>query len=373
MKIPQMSPWLDARETQAVAAAIADNWITEGPKSAEFSRRLNELMGAPYGVFAPNGTLALVLGLMALGIEAGDEVLVPDTTFVASATATLMLGASPVLVDVEPVTFQIDVSRAEHFITPRTRAIMPVHLYGASCDMGAVTAFASKHGLRVIEDAAQGVGVFYQERHVGTFSDVGCFSFFADKTLTTGEGGYVVTNNPEIYDRLRYLRNQGRLERGSFIHPMVGFNFRITDLQAAIGLAQMDKLAEVIARKSHILECYRQHLGMLSEVRILGAPPGSTHVPFRCVLMAARARELEAHLAGQGIETRSFFYPLHRQPCLIDWAQRQLPSRHWKDECYPNAISGFEKGVCLPAYPTLTDTEIRYIGQTIRDFYGVRA
>ncbi len=184
--IPQTKPWLGLAEQDAVAEVLASGWITEGPATEAFGAALNVMMGADHGVFASNGTLALALGLMALEIGAGDEVLVPDTTFAGSATAVMLAGATLVFVDVEPSTLLLDVARAEAAVTPRTRAVMPVHLYGGMCDTDAVAALAARHDLRIVEDAAQAIGVTRDGRHAGTIGDVGCFSFFADKTITMG-------------------------------------------------------------------------------------------------------------------------------------------------------------------------------------------
>ncbi|MCW2630587.1 DegT/DnrJ/EryC1/StrS family aminotransferase, partial [Mycobacterium sp.] len=315
-RIPQVLPWIGDEERALVDGVLEDKWLTEGARSQEFASQLMELMGARYGVFAPNGTLALALGLMALEISTRDEVIVPNSTFVGSATAVLLAGAKPVFVDIDPQTLQIDVSKAEHLVTANTAAIMPVHLMGAAADMDAVMAFAKHHDLKVIEDAAQGIGVTHKGRHVGTFGDVGCFSFFADKTITTGEGGFIACQTPDVYERLRLLRNQGRLESGSFMHRVVGFNFRITDLQAAIGLAQLKKLGEIIVRKKANQALYSEQLKGNPHVRVFEAPPDSSHVPFRCVLMCDRAFELAEYLRENFIDTRRFFYPLHKQPCF---------------------------------------------------------
>lgn len=364
-KIPQVAPWVDQAEAASVAECFAANWLTEGPKADAFSDRLNALMGAPYGVFAPNGTMALVLGLLAVGVGPGDEVLVPDTTFAGSGSAVVMTGATPVFVEVNKDNFQIDVADAERRLTRMTRAIMPVHLFGMICDMDAVMAFARQYGLKVVEDAAQAVGVRYRGRHAGVFGDVGCFSFFADKTITTGEGGYVVTADQELYERLRLLRNQGRLDRGSFIHPALGFNFRITDMQAAVGLMQLEKLDTIIARKREILGQYMAALDGVGAVRFLTLQEGSGYVPFRVVLMAERAHDLMAFLNDSGVQTRSFFYPMHRQPCFAHLAA-DAPGR---DAGFANADYGYDHGVCLPVFPTLSDQQVAYICDRVRAFY----
>lgn len=359
--IPQVQPWLAAEEEAAVAAVLRSGWLTEGPLTRAFGERLNALTGAPYGVFAPNATLALTLGLLALGIGAGDEVLVPDSTFVASATAVLLAGAQPVFVDVHDESFQFDVDAARQRITARTRALMPVHLYGSPCDMHAIGKFAAEHGLRVIEDAAQGIAVHFDGRHVGAIGDVGCFSFFADKTITTGEGGYVTCRDPEIYERLCYLRNQGRLDRGSFLHPAIGFNFRITDLQAAIGLAQLDRLETIVACKRAVYGRYVDRLREVPQVRFLARHPLGTHVPFRLVLLAEQAHTLMTWLTEHNVQSRSFFHPLHAQPCFADHPDAR--------RAFPVADRGYADGLCLPVHPTLADADVDYICTLIKAFY----
>ena len=247
---------------------------------------------------------------------------------------------------------------------------MPVHLYGTACDMEAVNALAARHGLAVVEDAAQGIGVFNQNRHVGSFGDAGCFSFFADKTITTGEGGYVACRDPAIYNRLNAFRNQGRQHSGTFIHPMIGYNFHFTDIQAAIGLVQLSKLDDIVSRKQTIYAWYQQELTHLSSVRLLGAASNSTLVPFRCVLIAERAHDLMAFLSARGVQSRTLFYPLHRQPCFIErfGGTPCGPSLH--DEDYSNSVFGYENGLCLPVFPTLRRDQVSYITSAILEFYG---
>lgn len=370
MKVPQMSPWLGIEEAAAASETITDNWITEGPRAAAFVDRLKALTGAPYAVLAPNGTLALYLGLIAMGIEPGDEVIVPDITFIASANAVVMAGATPVFVDVNRRNFQIDLDGADRLVTPKTKAIMPVHLFGMAANMTQVMGFASMHNLKVIEDAAQAIGVTYEGKHAGTFGDVGTFSFFADKTITTGEGALVVTRDPVIYERLLLLRNQGRLDRGSFIHPAVGYNFRMTDLQCAVGLAQLDKLDCIITRKQTIARWYKESLRNVSEVQLTEVEPGSNHVPFRMVLMCYQAHQLMAHMQEYDIAPRTFFYPLHKQPCFEYLSNEIGGSADLRDARYPNSIYGYEHGVLLPAFPTMTREQVNYVAMVIKEFYA---
>jgi len=227
-----------------------------------------------------------------------------------------------------------------------------------SANMTQVMEFARTHNLLVIEDAAQAIGVYYNGQHAGSFGDVGCFSFFADKTITTGEVGYVVCRDAATYDRLLHLRNQGRRASGTFMHPQIGYNFRITDLQAAIGLVQLDRLPTIKRCKMNILGQYQAEL---EDMRFLEIEPGSSYVPFRVVLICEKAHELIAYLEEHKVQSRTFFYPLHRQPCFgymgLD------------DSQFPNAVYGFEHGLCLPVFPTLWSAQVEYICDRIKEFY----
>lgn len=363
--IPQLMPWLGEAEIAAVSEAVASLWITEGPRCAALNEQLKALIGAPYGVFAPNGTLALYLALTAAGIGPGDEVIVPDITFIASANAVLMAGATPVLADVSATTYQLEATHCAPLLSPRTRALMPVHLYGMCANMDDLMPFARAHNLLVIEDAAQAIGVYFCGRHAGSFGDFGCFSFFADKTITMGEGGYIACQDEAHYERLCLLRNQGRMQRGSFIHPEVGYNFRITDIQAALGLAQLARLAHLVEYKLERLAWYQEALAGLDTIRFLPVEEGSSVVPFRAVLLCQRAHELMAFLDARGIQPRSFFYPLHRQPCYSTPHGPEV-----RRQCaYPNADAGYEQGVLLPIYPSLTRQQVRQVTNTIKEFY----
>jgi perosamine synthetase len=369
-KVLQFAPFLGADEYGALRDCFEQNWITEGPKSAAFVERLLALTKARYAVLAPNGTLALYLGLRALGIGPGDDVLVPDFTFMGSATAVEMTGATPVFCDIDPQTLQADVPHFLAALTPRTRAIMPVHIYGMTCPIGPLVEFARTRKLLVIEDAAQAIGVYYRGQHAGTWGDVGCFSFFADKTVTTGEGGLIATNNERYYESLRLLRNQGRMDRGSFIHPAIGYNFRMTDLQAAIGLVQLSKLDTIVSRKAALLALYRQRLAPLRQVRFISVTPDSTYIPFRIAIYAERAAELMKFMETRGIQTRTFFYPLHRQPAFAYLHDDPARRGQYDDVRFPGAIYAFDNGVCLPSFPSLPEDDANYVCDAIAAFYA---
>jgi perosamine synthetase len=364
--IPQFQPYLDHSELQAVKECFDANWITEGPKSKEFVTKLSNVLSFKYGVLASNGTVALYMGLIAMGIKPGDEVIVPDFTFIASANAITMCGAKPIFCDIDE-TLHIDLDKAKRLITRKTKAIMAVHIYGMACDMESVMQFANSNGLKVIEDAAQAVGVTWNKKQAGTFGDIGTFSFFADKTITTGEGGLVVTDSEETYEKLQYLRNQGRINRGSFVHPEIGYNFRMTDLQSAIGLVQLDKLAEIIEKKKNILNHYAKSLS--SEINLIKPSENSksTHIPFRvCFRMTGGSQPLLKFLAESNIETRTFFYPLHSQPSYIDKYKRI--ARRVAKTNFPVADKVFNEGVCLPSWVGMSEEKIEYVSEKINEF-----
>jgi perosamine synthetase len=363
MKVPQFDPVLAEEDICCMMETLRANWITEGEKTAALQGILQESCGVKHAILLPNGTLAIFAALKVLGLGPGDEVLVPDFTFIASATAVVLAGAKPVFIEVGLDDFNVAVDFVEDAITEKTRAIMPVHVYGQAANMPAILKVARRHNLKVIEDAAQGIGVTYQKQHVGTFGDIGCISFFADKTITTGEGGAVLLNDDELANEVRYFKNQGRLERGSFVHPRLGYNFRITDLQAALAVNQMKRLASIIERKNANETLYKKHLDGIREVEFPKANGYGRRVPFRVNILVPDPEALMKHLDTRGVGTRRFFYPLHKQPCFNRENSGAAPRLE-------NAAKIFERGVSLPSGLSLSESEIQYVCESIREFYG---
>ncbi len=361
-KIKQLEPYLGQQEIENLTRTIEQNWITEGPYAKKFVEKLKQETNAKYIVLAPNGTLALFLSLLALNIKEGDEVIVPNFTFIASATSVAFTGAKPVFIDVELETGNIDVNRIEELITPNTKAIMPVHMYGHSCDLDPIITLAQKYHLKVIEDAAQGYGVFYKRKHVGTFSDAGTISFYADKTVTMGEGAVIMTNNEKLYKKLLLLRNQGRPHSSTFEHPALGMNFRITDMQAAIGCTQLDKFDEIYKIKTENYLLYKELLQDVKEITFLQQPAYTNFVPFRANILVDRLDDLIQFMEDKGIQTRKLFFPLHRQPCF-----KYLG---YKSEEFPNSNRLNQTGLSLPVHCLLKEENIAYICKTITSFFN---
>lgn len=364
MKIPQVEPCIGREEKKNIKQVLKNKWLTEGRFAQEFIERIKGKTQAEYVVLAPNGTLAIYLALLACGIKRGDWVIGPDFTFNATASPLSFIGAVPQFVDVNAETLNIDPVDVEASIDKKTKAIIPVHIFGQPANMDSIMDIAENHKLKVIEDAAQGIGSLYysskglRHRHVGTIGDIGIISFFADKTITTGEGACLLTNNQDIYAKLKMLRNQGRVNSGIFQHESLGMNLRMTDLQCAIGVAQIKKLRWIIKRKNMI---YSQYINRLYDepLSFIQTRMADAVVPFRFPLRIQNGKRLQVmqSLEKAGVQTRGFFYPLHRQPC---WKHLL-----YDDICFENTNQAYDEGVCLPIYPTMRPYQVDYICDTI--------
>lgn len=360
--IPQIEPWLDQREIDQLMEVVESTWLIEGEKAELLEKKFAVLAQCRYALVVCNATAGLYCCLKALGVGTDHEVILPDLTFIATANSVIWAGAKPVLVDVDEETFNIDPAGIEEKITDRTRAIMPVHLYGQSADMEAIKEIAERHRLAVIEDAAQGVGAKFQGRHVGGWGDVGCFSFYGNKTITTGQGGMITTDDDELRKRCLILKNHGRVERGTFVHQHIGYNFCFTDLQAALGLAQLAKLGQILGRKRRNFQLYRD---LLDDVPALSFPHDDSRcqrAPWFANILVDDPEALSQNLATAGIATRRFFHPLHLQPCYRG---------RWTEE-FPRAERIYQRGLSLPSSAALTEEQISYICQQIRKFFGMR-
>jgi len=362
--IPVNEPRLDGRELEYVTECLKTGWISSaGRFIGEFEESWAAYCGRGYGVAVCNGTVALQLAVAALDLGPGDEVIMPAFTIISCAMAIVYQGAVPVLVDADPAIWCMDVAKVEARITPRTRAIMPVHMYGHPVDMDPLLDLAEKHGLAIIEDAAEAHGAEYlsrrgpepEWRRCGSFGDLSCFSFYANKLVTTGEGGMVVTDDEALAKRLRLLRNLAFSPEQRFLHKELGFNFRLTNLQAAIGLAQVERIGETIERKRRIGTRYLEALASLPVIRIQAERPWARSVWWMNGLVLAKesgytAVSLAKELATLGVETRPFFLGMHRQPALRD---RGL----FDGETYPVTEELADMGLYLPSGVGLTEEQ----------------
>lgn len=361
--IPVADTALNGNELRYLTQCILSNWISSaGPFVREFENRFAREMGCEYGVACSSGTIALHLAVTTLGIGPGDEVIIPAFTMVATASAVSYTGAVPVLVDAEPDTWNMDVSQIEAKITPRTKAIIVVHVYGHPVDMDPVLEIARRRGLYVIEDAAEAHGAAYHGRPVGSLGDVACFSFYANKIVTTGEGGMVTTNDEAIGRVARRLRDHAFSDERHFWHKYCGFSYRMTNLQAAVGLAQTERLAELVERRRSNARLYTELLKDIPGLTLPKERPGVKNVFWMYGVVVEDAfgcsrDELREHLAGSGIESRTFFIPIHLQPVHFE---------KYRGLHFPVAEHLCRKGMYLPSGATLTAAQIRFVAGAIR-------
>jgi len=344
--IPVAEPSLGEEELKNVMEVVKSGWISsKGEFIEKFEKKFAKYCGVKYGIATSSGTTALHLALTALGIKKGDEVIVPDLTFIATANAVTYCGARPVFVDSHPEYWCIDPEKIKEKITPRTKAIIPVHLYGHPCDMDTIMDIAKKYGLFVIEDAAEAHGAEYKGRKVGSFGDISCFSFYGNKIITTGEGGMCLTNNEKLAEKMRILRDHGMNPNRRYWHDVIGFNYRMTNMQAAVGVAQLQKINKFIEKKRQIAMWYEEGLKELAEKGLITLHPQMKWA--NCVYwiysiliedkFGMKRDELMKKLEKNGIETRPFFYPMHTMP------------PYFNKERFPVAEEISKRGINLPS------------------------
>jgi perosamine synthetase len=360
-KIPVYEPVLGPDVRRNVLECIDSNWISSRGKFVDqFEREFGGFVGVHHAASVCNGTVALHLALLALKVGPGDEVIVPTFTYIASVNAIAYVGATPVFVDSLADTWQLDPDDVRRKITPRTKAIVVVHLYGQPAQMDAVMAIAREHGLSVVEDCAEAIGSRFGDRHVGTFGDIATWSFFGNKTITTGEGGMVTTNRPELDALIRKLKGQGLAGHREYWHDVIGYNYRMTNICAAIGVAQLPHAQEFLQRKRAIATAYRDGLAG-KPVDVLWQAPGTTNSFWmNCISVRDPAQRdpLREHLASGGIETRPTFHPAHTMPMY----ERYGTSK------YPVAEALAAQGLNLPSSPALADADVARVVESIRRF-----
>ena len=368
--IPVCEPFLNGNEEKYVLDCVKTGWISS---SGEYVKRFEEEFArycdCKYGVAVCNGTVALHLALISLGISKGDEVILPNFTMIASAFAVCYTGAKPVFVDCDKDTWNIDISKIESRITPKTKAIMPVHIFGNPCDMDKILQIAKQYNLFVIEDAAESHGAEYNGKKVGSFSDIASFSFFANKNLTTGEGGGVVMNDKKHYDKARYLKNMSFPLNSPRIykHDEIGFNYRMSNIHAALGLAQVEKADEYRDLRIKNNKLYKEFLKDVDGIIFQKDEKDSLNVCWmNAILLNTKQygrtkEELIQKLKENNIDTRLLFTGMHRQKCLIDYGC----------DCsgeYPNTDNLTQNGFYLPSASNLNEKDIERICQIIKDF-----
>ncbi len=360
-KFPVYQPSLKGNERKYVNDCLDDNWLTwQGKYVREFEQSFAKYIGADYASTTCNATVALHIALLALGIGPGDEVIVPTLTYIASVNAIVYCGATPVFADSDKNTWQIDPQEVIKKITPYTKAIMAVHIYGHPCEMDDLKEIAQNNNIALIEDSAESFGSKYKDKFTGTIGDIGVFSFFGNKTITTGEGGMVVSNNKTLIDRVNLFKGQGLARHREYWHEITGFNYRMTNIAAAIGLAQLERADEIIDKKRQIADWYFEMLGDLPLT--FHNPVGDVrHTYWMFTILAQTPQErnrLREFMKENDIETRPVFHPVHTMPMYAENYQQ-----------FKVAEDLGWRGINLPSYPDLSYEDVSEIVSVIRSFY----
>lgn len=355
-------PYTDERELEEIAKVLSTGYFTQGPKTVEFEWKVAEYIGCKYAFAMSSCTTALHLSLVVLDVKPGDEVLVADFTFPATANVVVQLGAIPVLVDIDLDTFTVNVDDLRHKITPKTKAIIPVDAFGCAADFDAIQKIAAAHNLPVIEDAATAIGTKYYDRFCGNLTTLGCFSFHPRKVITTGEGGMITTNDDKLAERIKLLRSHGGVRTGSWYRfEEAGFNYRLSDILSAIGVAQMEKLAKLVEHKQRLAASLSKRLAQIPGIRVPVEPKWGGHIYQSYVILLDEGLNRDTiveKMRVHGIETTLGTYALHDQPFF----QRTFG---YKSGQLPNSHAAFTRTITLPLYPQMDESDLDQVADTL--------
>jgi len=361
MKIELDAPNVGELEKRYINDAIDRGFVsTFGPLVAEFEEKFAGYLNVKNGVSTQSGTAAIHIALHELGIGKNDEVIVPAATFIATVNPIIYVGAKPVFIDVDLNTWNMDPQAVEKNITKKTKAILPVHLYGNPCNMDAIMEIAGKNKLSVIEDATESLGSKYKGKYTGTFGDIGCFSFNGNKIITTGGGGMVVGNDEKRLDHIKFLVNQAREDKKGYYHPEVGFNYRMTNIEAALGLAQLERLDAFLSKKKSFAQIYRNELKKEPAIHFQEEYDGAESISWLTCATFESITDmdlLQKGLKEKGIPSRRVFMPITNFP----------PYKGFRNDIYANAEHIYEKGLCLPNSTVNSEDDIRYVCKTIKE------
>ncbi|MGA2041065.1 MAG: DegT/DnrJ/EryC1/StrS family aminotransferase [Bryobacteraceae bacterium] len=367
MRIPLSAPDINEDDIEAVVGVLRSGRLSLGPKLEELEAAVAGYARVPYGVALSSGTAGLHLGLAALGIGEGDEVILPSFTFIAAANAVLYRRAKPVFADIDPRTLNLTPESVERAITPRTRAVIVVHTFGCPADLDPILELAARHRVKVIEDACEALGAEYRGKRIGGFGDLGVFAFYPNKSITTGEGGMVVTRDGRLAETIRALRNQGRRPADGWLdHSLLGYNYRISEINCALGLSQMQRIDAILARRQNRAACYREHLEKVPELTLPLFETAEGRVGwfvFVVRLAAHFAREdrdaIFAYMTARGIGCGRYFAPVDSQPLYAAYADRG------RDLTVTGQVA--PRTLALPFFNRLTDGEIAEVSLTLRE------
>lgn len=364
--IPVNEPLIGKEELKNITDCVKSGWISsKGSYIKNFEDKFAEFCGVKHAISTTSGTTALHLALACLDIKKGDEVIMPTFTMIATAYAVLYLGAKPVFIDSEERTWNMDVAKIEEEISSKTVVLMPVHIYGHPVDMDPVIGLSKKYDLYIIEDAAEAHGAEYKSKRCGSIGDIGCFSFYANKVITTGEGGMVVTDDKKISEKANLLKDLSHSPGQRFLHTALAYNYRMTNMQAAIGLAQTEKANMLIEKKRHIARLYHDNLKGIEGLKLPSEEKWAKSVYWMYSILVEDGfglakDEFKAELLKEGIETRSFFIPMHKQPVIKKMGLAN------KKKKYPVSDYISEHGLYLPTGLALKDSDVAFVCEKIK-------
>ncbi len=352
-------PFLDKEDMESVKSVVESNFVNEGKKTKEFEDLICKRLNVKYAIATTNGTSAIYLALMACDVGSGDEVMVPDMTFIATANAVKMTGAKVVLCDINRKDFTISIEDIKKKITDKTKAIVPVDIFGRSPDFEELKKIAKEKDIKIIEDAAGALGSNINGKYMGTIGDLGAISFAPTKIITTAQGGVVLTNNEELALKVRKLKDHGREKRSDKTHPEFGFNFKFNDVCAAIGISQINKLDDRIKHVNNIRRLYEKELNNVGDIEIPPMDIKKGIVPLWTDILTSKSKELQEYLLSKNIHTRKFWVPIHKNNPYLD-----------NDNLYPISNEVYKKGLWLPGGPTLDLDNVVKICKHIKEFYN---
>jgi perosamine synthetase len=372
-RIPVSGPWITQKEINYVTDAVTNAWYTNANIYNErFEKAFAEYLGVKFAISLPSCTSAIHLSLLSLGIGPGDEVIVPELTWIASSAPISYVGATPVFADVDEKTWCLSAESFQQLITPRTRAVIPVDLYGGIPDMDAFIDVAKKHNIAVIEDAAEAIGSEYKGNKAGSFGDTGVFSFHGSKTLTTGEGGMLVTGQEDIYKRCLFLRDHGRIPGDKlFFNTEVAYKYKMSSMQAALGLAQLERIDELIERKRQIFDWYQEKLGNIEGIILNYEAPSTKNTYWMVTIIlnekfGLKKETLMTLMSEKGIDCRPFFYPLSSLPAYQNLEQAKRAQQRNK-----NAYKISPYGLNLPSGLSMTKEKVEHVCDVLKAIIGI--
>tara|TARA_B100001175_G_scaffold317437_1_gene334356 strand:- start:6123 stop:7235 length:1113 start_codon:yes stop_codon:yes gene_type:complete len=363
-KIKQIEPKFDSEEKKLVNKVLKTTFITEGKVTAKFENQIKKVTNSKYAIAVNNWTSGLFCCAKSLGLKPGDEIIIPNATFAACVSSMILAGLKILLCDVNKDNYSLDLKMAEKLVTKKTKALMIVHLFGECSEITKIKKFAKKYKLKIIEDSAQSFGGKYKNKKLGTFGDVGGFSFYGNKIITTGEGGVAITNNRLIAKKIKKIKNYGRSIKGIYEHESVGYNFKFNDICASIGLAQLSKLKSFIIKKKKINNFYRSKLRNINQIKFSTSIKDAQPVYWFVVIYIDDKQKLKKYLLKRGIETRDFFLPMNMQKCFKN--SKFIIN---KNDKFINSAKLYKTGLCLPSSVNLDTKKLNFITSTIKKYY----